>query len=105
MHSTAPFAFDWQPRTRLIFGPDTLERIGEIARDLGGRRALLVTDEGIVKAGHAGPAVGCIPAAGRQVEGYDPPRENPSTVDVAQCVDVAGKANIDIIIGLGGGSS
>ena len=35
MHSTAPFAFDWQPRTRLIFGPDTLERVGEIARDRG----------------------------------------------------------------------
>lgn len=105
MHSTAPFAFDWQPRTRLVFGPDTLERVGEIARDLGGRRALLVTDEGIVKAGHAGRAVGFIAAAGLQVEVYDAVRENPSTVDVAQCVDVAKKANIDIIIGLGGGSS
>lgn len=105
MHSTAPFAFDWQPRTRLIFGPDTLERVGEIARDLGGRRALLVTDAGIVKAGHAGRAVGFIAAAGLQVEVYDAVLENPSTVDVAQCVEVARRANVDIIIGLGGGSS
>src|SRR5688572_30419634 len=105
MHSTAPFAFDWQPRTRLIFGPDTLERVGEIARDLGGKRALLVTDAGIVKAGHAGRAVGFIAAAGLQIEVYDSVRENPSTVDVADCVAVARRANVDIIIGLGGGSS
>jgi alcohol dehydrogenase len=105
MHSTAPFAFDWHPRTRLIFGPDTLEKVGEIARDLGGKRALLVTDAGIVKAGHAGRAVGFIAAAGLQVEVYDSVRENPSTVDVAQCVEVARTAKVDIIIGLGGGSS
>src|SRR4030095_5249389 len=105
MHSTAPFAFDWQPRTRVIFGPDSLERVGEIARDLGGRRALLVTDAGIVKAGHAGRAFGFIAAAGLQVEVYDTVRENPSTVDVADCVEVARRADVDIIIGLGGGSS
>jgi alcohol dehydrogenase len=101
MHSTAPFAFDWQPRTRLIFGPDTLERVGETARELGGKRALLVTDAGIVKAGHAGRAVGFIAAAGLQVEVYDSVRENPSTVDVADCVAVARRTNVDIIIGLG----
>jgi alcohol dehydrogenase class IV len=105
MHSTAPFAFDWQPRTRLIFGPDALERVGEVARGIGGRRALLVTDAGIVNAGHAGRAYGFIAAAGLQLEVYDSVRENPSTVDVARCVEAARRAEVDIIIGLGGGSS
>lgn len=105
MHSSAPFAFDWQPRTRLIFGPDSLERVGEIARDLGARRALLVTDAGIVAAGHAGRAVGFIAAAGLQVEVYDRVHENPTTADVAECLAVARKAEVDLIIGLGGGSS
>jgi len=105
MHSSAPFAFDWQPRTRLIFAPDSLERVGDIARDLGARRALLVTDAGIVAAGHAGRAVGFIAAAGLQVEVYDRVHENPTTADVAQCLAVARKAEVDIIIGLGGGSS
>src|SRR4030095_10107408 len=99
MHSTAPFAFDWQPRTRVIFGPDSLERVGEIARDLGGRRALLVTDAGIVKAGHAGRAFGFIAAAGLQVEVYDTVRENPSTVDVADCVEVARRAGGGKLLG------
>ncbi len=105
MHSTAPSAFDWQPRTRLIFGPDTLERVGEVARDLGGRRALLVTDAGIVAAGHAGRAAGFIAAAGLEVEVYEGVHENPTTRDVAQCVDVARRAKIDVLVGLGGGSA
>ncbi|MHA3770996.1 iron-containing alcohol dehydrogenase [Verrucomicrobiota bacterium sgz303538] len=98
-------AFDYQPRTRLIFGPDTLEKVGELARDLGGRRALLVTDQGIVAAGHAGRAVGFLAAAGLHVEVYDGVRENPTTRDVARCLEIARRTNVDMFIGLGGGSS
>jgi alcohol dehydrogenase len=89
----------------MVYGADTLERVGELARELGGHRALLVTDRGIVAAGHAGRAVGFIAAAGLQVEVYDAVRENPSTEDVRRCVEAAQKAKIDLIIGLGGGSS
>ena len=35
--SLAPF--DYQPRTRLIYGNGTLARVGELARDLGGETA------------------------------------------------------------------
>ncbi len=45
--------FDYQPRTRIVFGPDKIEALGELAGELGARRALLVTDPGIVSAGHA----------------------------------------------------
>jgi alcohol dehydrogenase len=105
MHSSAPFTFDWQPRTRLVFGPDSLERSGSIARDIGGRRALLVTDPGIVAAGHAARAVGFLEAAGLHVEVYDGVRENPTTVDVARCLERARAAQIDLFVGLGGGSA
>ena len=82
-----------------------LERVGELARELGKSRALLVTDAGIVAAGHAGRAAGLIAAAGLQVEVYDRVRENPTTADVAECVELARGANVDLLIGLGGGSS
>src|SRR5438045_2336065 len=98
-------AFDWQPRTRVVFGPDTLEQVGVLARDLGACRALLVTDAGIVAAGHAGRACGFIAAAGLQIEVDDEVRENPTTRDVARCVEIARQGKIDLIIGLGGGSS
>ena len=75
--------FDYQPRTRLVCGPDSLEQVGPLARSLGASRALLVTDEGIVAAGHAARAVGFIAAAGLEVEVYDRVRENPTTGDVA----------------------
>lgn len=97
--------FDYQPRTRMICGADAVERVGEIARDLGGRRALLVTDPGIVAAGHAGRALGFIAAAGLQVETYSHVRENPTTEDVARCVEAARATGADLLIGLGGGSS
>ena len=45
--------FDWQPRTRIVFGANTVERVGDLARELGGKKVLLVTDPGVVAAGHA----------------------------------------------------
>jgi len=97
--------FDYQPRTRIIFGRDTLEQVGTLARDLGGRHVLLVTDKGIAAAGHPSRAVGFLEAAGLHVTIYDDVRENPTTGDVDRCVQVAKEAGVDFIVGLGGGSS
>lgn len=97
--------FDSLPRTRLVFGVGTLDRLGELASGLGGRRVLLVTDRGIVVAGHAERAVKLLDAAGLAPTVYDAVRENPTTLDVARCLEVARAASIDLIVGLGGGSS
>jgi alcohol dehydrogenase len=102
MHSSG---FDYQPRTRVIFGADAMERVGEMARELGGKHALLVTDKGIAAAGHPARAIGFIEAAGLHVTAFDEVHENPTTKDVDGCVEVARAAGIDLIIGLGGGSS
>lgn len=98
-------AFDYVPRTRLVYGADTLEHVGAFARELGGRRALLVTDPGIVAAGHAARAVEFLEAAGLSVHLYDQVRENPTTADVARCVDAAKAGDVNVLVGLGGGSS
>ncbi|MDQ3622930.1 MAG: iron-containing alcohol dehydrogenase [Verrucomicrobiota bacterium] len=97
--------FDYQPRTRVVFGNDTLERVGESARDLGGKHVLVVTDKGIVEAGHVARALCFLEAAGLHATVYDQVRENPTTGDVDRCVEAAKAAGIDLIIGLGGGSS
>ncbi len=97
--------FDFQPRTRIVFGPDSIERVGELARDLGGKHALLVTDKGLAAAGHPSRAIGFLEAAGLHVTIDDAVRENPTTVDVDRCVEIARGAGIDLIVGLGGGSS
>ncbi len=97
--------FDLQPRTRLVFGNGVLTKVGEVVRDLGGTRALLVTDKGIAAAGHADRTIDLLKTAGVQVTLFDAVRENPTTGDVAKCLAVAREGTIDLIIGLGGGSS
>lgn len=97
--------FDHQPRTRLIFGNGTLARVGELVRELGGQRALLVSDPGIVKAGYVARAAAYLNEAGVAAHIYGDVRENPSTEDVDRCVAVAREFGADFIIGLGGGSS
>lgn len=101
----SPAPFDHHPRTRLVYGNGTLSRIGVLARELGGTRVLVVSDPGIVKAGYVERAAGLLREAGLAVEVFGGVRENPSTEDVAACVEVARAFQSDLIIGLGGGSS
>src|SRR5205814_6229233 len=89
----------------IVFGVNTVERAGELARELGARKVLLVTDPGIVAAGHAGRVHRNLEAARLQVSVFDKARENPTTKCVDDCLAVAKSAGIDTIIGLGGGSS
>ena len=98
-------AFEFQSRTRVVQGAGCVERVGELARELGARHALLVTDAGIVKAGHAARVLGQLEDAGLRVTVFDRAKENPTTKCVDDCVAVAKAAGIDTIIGLGGGSS
>lgn len=97
--------FDHQPRTRLIFGNGSLSRLGELVRELGGTRVLVVSDPGIVSAGYGTRALSCLAEA--RIEGriFGDVHENPSTKDVDACVAAAREFGADFLIGLGGGSS
>jgi alcohol dehydrogenase len=97
--------FDFQPRTRLVFGVHAVERVGEIVRGLGASRVLLVTDAGLVAAGHADHVLNSLKTDGVSAVVFDKVRENPTTRCVDDCVAVAKSAEIEAIIGLGGGSS
>jgi alcohol dehydrogenase len=98
-------AFDHQPRTRLVFGLDTVERVGELAAEIGMKTPLLVTDPGVVAAGHAERVLQSLQRAQIKPVVFDKVRENPTTHDVQDCLLAARSAAIDGIIGLGGGSS
>jgi len=97
--------FDFQLRTRLIYGVGEIERLGTLARELGARKVLLVTDTGLVRAGHALRAERILVDAGSQVRVFDGTRENPTTQDVETCLDYVGVELPDLIVGIGGGSS
>jgi alcohol dehydrogenase len=97
--------FDFHPRMRLIYGEGVLDSLGELIREFGGTHAFVVTDAGIVKAGHAAHAAQAISKAGLRATVFDRVKENPTTRHVGDCVAAAREHNIDFIVGLGGGSS
>ena len=98
-------AFDYQPRTRIVFGPGSVERAGELGREIGAKKVLLVTDPGIMAAGHGDHVKGFLETAGLVVSVFDKARENPTAASVDECLRVAKSAGVDTIIGLGGGSA
>jgi alcohol dehydrogenase len=97
--------FDFQPRPRIVFGPGIVGSVGELALGLGAKKVLLVTDRGIVAAGHAGRVQNFLQDAGLAVTVFDHAIENPTTACVEKCLKVARAAGIDTFVGLGGGSS
>ncbi|HET6854621.1 MAG TPA: iron-containing alcohol dehydrogenase [Pyrinomonadaceae bacterium] len=97
--------FDFQPRTRVIFGAGVVARLGELARELNFQRTLLVADEGLVASGHVDEAVGPLQKAGVQVFRFHDFESNPDTRMVEAGTALVSPLQIDSIIGLGGGSS
>ena len=97
--------FDFQPRTRLVFGCGTVGRLGALAAELGFRRPLLVADQGLVAAGHVALAERHLTGAGLDVVRFHEFDANPDTTMVEAGCRVARPTEIDSVIGLGGGSS
>jgi alcohol dehydrogenase len=97
--------FEHSARTRIVFGEGSLARVGEFAKELGAKSTLLVTDPGLVHAGHAAHVENFLKSAGLKVSVFDRVHENPTTRDVNECVSAARAAGADLIIGLGGGSA
>ena len=97
--------FDFQPRTRTIFGAGTIGRLGELSKELGFKRTLLVADHGLVASGHVQEAVSPLNASGIEVIEFHDFDVNPDTKMVEAGRAFAAPLQIDSIIALGGGSS
>ncbi len=97
--------FEYQPRTRMVFGPGSAGRVGELACEIGAKRILLVTDAGIVAAGHTARVAECLAKAGLPVAVFDKVKENPTTQCVDNCVAAAKEAGVDALVAIGGGSA
>ena len=97
--------FDLQAVTRVVFGEGAIARLGELARESGFRRTLLVADLGLVASGHVAEAVGPLRAAGVEVFEFHDFESNPDTLMIERGRDFAAPLDVDSVIGLGGGSS
>jgi len=90
---------------RVHCGPGALDLLGTLARDLGGRRALVVTDPGVRAAGHIDAALASLEKAGLAAEVFDEVAENPTSNHVDAGRRAAADFGADLLIGLGGGSA
>lgn len=88
-----------------LFGQGTINEAGTRLKDVGAKKTLLVTDEGLFKLGIADTIAEIIKAAGVEVEIYPKAEPNPTDQNVADGVDAYKAANCDSLVSLGGGSS
>src|SRR5947209_1637646 len=100
-----PPSFDYRPLGRVVFEAGGLARLGELARELGGTRALLVTDPGLKAAGHPQRALASLRDAGLHVAVFDGVEENPTEHHVREALALAQAEQIDFLVAIGGGSS
>ena len=97
--------FDFQSRTRLVFGEGAFERLGALASELGFRRTLLVADRGILACGYVNRATSLLEDSGIAVLAFHDFNSNPNTTMIEAGRDFSAPLEIDSLIGLGGGSS
>lgn len=94
----------WSFPTRIVFGEGTAGTIGDEAKRLGARHALLVTDAGIVSTGLLDPIEASLDAAGVAHSRFAEISSNPLESEVLSAADAFRKQGADLIVGIGGGS-
>jgi alcohol dehydrogenase len=97
--------FDFQPRTRVLFGPGAFRKLGHAAVELGFRRTLLVADPGIVAAGYVAAGVKRLESEGIETFPFHQLDQNPNSAMIDEGVRFAEPHGVDSVIALGGGSS
>jgi len=98
-------SFTFRAATRLLAGPGTIGELGRVAREIGGSRVLVVSDPGVIAAGHTETGLRALQAAGCTTEVFSDFTENPTTTQVEAGTAVARRFAPDLLVGLGGGSS
>ena len=98
-------SFDLALRTRVVYGSNSLDRLGELSRELGFTRTLIVADKGIVATGAVDRAAGLLAAVGIEPSSFHDFGANPDTAMVERGRVEAAAHRVDSIVALGGGSS
>ena len=85
----------------MVFGVGEFNRLGEVARELGGTRCLLVADPGMLDAGYAQEATRSLKARRMGVHAFHEFKPNPDSSMAEAGASFAAPHNIDLIVALG----
>ncbi|UCF93338.1 MAG: iron-containing alcohol dehydrogenase [Desulfobacterales bacterium] len=90
--------------TRIVFGNEVINQIGEEAKNFG-KRALIVTDKGVLKTGYVERITQCLAEVQIEAEVFANVDPNPRDKSVDQGSKKAQQFKADLLIGVGGGSA
>ncbi len=87
------------------FGPGARKELPEVVGRIGGKKALVVTDEGLIKFGVAAKVTDVLDAASLPYAIFSDVKPNPTVSNVKAGIEAYKAAGADYIIAIGGGSS
>lgn len=91
--------------TKVVSGAGCVSQVGEEVCKLGGKKVLIITDGFLAASPIYEKVVSSLTSADVEYLTYDKVRPNPRTTDCDFTADLAKKEKVEVIIGLGGGSS
>lgn len=94
----------WSFPTRIVFGVGEAKRVGAEATALGVRRALIVTDQGVVQAGLLEPVQRSLEEAGVATAVFAEVEGNPGEDNIERGAEHLRAHGADGVIAIGGGS-
>jgi len=89
----------------ILAGMGSLERLGEEAKALGTKKALMVTDKGVMTSGNGEKARALLKKEGIELDIFDKVIPDPDIGCAEACIEMAKRDKYDLILGVGGGSS
>lgn len=87
------------------FGPGARKELPTVVKSRSFKKALVVTDKGLMKFGVAKMVLDVLDEANIPYEVYDDVKPNPTVTNVTNGVEACKKAEADFIVAIGGGSS
>ncbi len=87
------------------FGPGARHELPAVVQRLGFKKALVVTDKGLMQFGVAKQVLDVMDGAGIEYAIFDDVKPNPTVTNVKRGIEACKEAGADFIVAIGGGSS
>lgn len=96
--------FEYQLPTKIIFGINATAKLKDELDRLRAKKVLVVTDKGVIKAGLVDKTINAL-RTDFEVNIFDEVEPNPRSSTIEKGVKEFAEKSIDVVIGIGGGSS
>lgn len=95
----------WNAPNRMLFGWGAVAELGDYLDEFDAERPFVVTDQGVADAGVLDPVLAAIEEAGAEYEVWSGVEPDPSDELVHDAAEAYERADADLVLGVGGGSS